>query len=88
MVPLMLTAVGVALPSIGKEFKASAGQLGLVEQLYTLSLAMSMLTFGRLGDVAGRVRVFFIGLVLFTVMTTSLGFVQSIGMLLIQRFFQ
>ena len=88
MVPLMLTAVGVALPSIGKEFKASAGQLGLVEQLYILSLAMTMLTFGRLGDLAGRVRVFLTGLVLFTVMTTSLGFVQSIGMLLVQRFFQ
>ncbi len=88
MVPLMLTAVGVALPSIGKEFKASAGQLGLVEQLYILSLAMTMLTFGRLGDLAGRVRVFLAGLVLFTVMTTSLGFVQSIDMLLIQRLFQ
>lgn len=88
MVPLMLTAVGVALPSIGKDFNASAVQLGLVEQLYTLSLAMSMLAFGRLGDLVGRVRVFFTGLVLFTVMTTSLGFVESMPMLLVQRFFQ
>lgn len=88
MVPLMLTSVGVALPSIGREFNASAQQLGLVEQLYTLSLAMSMLAFGRLGDLVGRMKVFFAGLVLFTVMTASLGFVQSIHMLLIQRFFQ
>lgn len=88
MVPLMLTAVGVALPSIGREFDASAGQLSLVEQLYILAPAISMLTFGRLGDLVGRVRVFVVGLVLFTVMTTSLGFVQNIGMLLVQRFVQ
>ena len=88
MVPLMLTAVGVALPSIGREFNASARQLGLVEQLYILSPAISMLTFGRLGDLMGRAKIFLIGLVLFTVMTASLGLVESIHMLLIQRFFQ
>jgi EmrB/QacA subfamily drug resistance transporter len=88
MTPLMLTAVGVALPSIGREFSASAQQLGLVEQLYVLSLAISMLTFGRLGDLVGRVKIFFIGLLLFTVFTASLGFVESMEMFLIQRFFQ
>ena len=88
MVPLMLTAVGVALPSIGREFNASAQQLGLVEQLYILSPAISMLTFGRLGDLVGRAKIFLIGLVVFTVLTASLGFVKSIDMLLIQRFFQ
>ncbi len=88
MVPLMLTAVAVALPSIGREFNASAQQLGLVVQLYILSPAISMLTFGRLGDLVGRAKIFLIGLVLFTVLTASLGFVGSIDMLLIQRFFQ
>ena len=88
MVPMMLTAVGVALPSIGREFNASAQQLGLVEQLYILSPAISMLTFGRLGDLVGRVRVFLAGLAMFTLMTTSLGFVQSIDMLLVLRAFQ
>ncbi|MGA2025614.1 MAG: MFS transporter [Syntrophobacteraceae bacterium] len=88
MVPLMLTAVAVALPSIGREFSASAQQLGLVVQLYILSPAISMLTFGRLGDLVGRAKIFLIGLILFTVLTASLGFVGSIDMLLIQRFFQ
>jgi len=85
---MMLTAVGVALPSIGREFNASAQQLGLVEQLYILAPAISMLTFGRLGDMVGRARIFLTGLVLFTALTASLGFVQSIHMFLIQRFFQ
>ena len=88
MVPLMLTAVGVALPSLGRELGASAVQLGLVEQLYVLSVAMVVLTFGRLGDIVGQRKVFLPGLVVFTALTWSLGFTQSVNMVMIQRFCQ
>ena len=88
MVPLMLTAVGVALPSLGRDIGASAVQLGLVEQLYALSLAMTMLTFGRLGDIVGQRRVFLAGLAVFTSLTFSLGFTRGVEMVMIQRFFQ
>ncbi len=88
MVPFMLTAVGVALPSLGRDLHASAVQLGLVEQLYALSLAMAMLAFGRLGDLKGQGRVFLAGLVVFTAMTASLGLTKSVEMIMIQRFFQ
>src|SRR5512147_375371 len=80
MTPFMLTAVGVALPSMGRELRASALQLGLVEQLYILSVAMSMLTFGRFGDIVGQKRVFLPGLIVFTVLTLSLGFTRSVHM--------
>ncbi|MDR2549950.1 MAG: hypothetical protein LBD10_07115 [Desulfobulbus sp.] len=33
----MLTSIGVALPSLGRELKASVMQINLVEQCYTLS---------------------------------------------------
>jgi MFS family permease len=69
MAPFMLTAVGVALPSLGRELGASAVQLGLVEQLYVLSVAMVVLTFGRLGDILGQRKVFLPGLVVFTALT-------------------
>jgi EmrB/QacA subfamily drug resistance transporter len=88
MAPFMLTAVGVALPSIGRDIGASAVQLGLLEQLYILSVAMTMLTFGRLGDIVGQRKVFLTGLVVFTVLTLSLGFTRSVVMIMIQRFFQ
>ena len=88
MAPFMLTAVGVALPSLGREFGASAVQLGLVEQLYVLSVAMVVLTFGRLGDIVGQRKVFLPGLVVFTALTWSLGFTQSVGMVMVQRFCQ
>ncbi len=88
MVPFMLTAVGVALPSLGRDLGASAVQLGLVEQLYILSVAMVMLTFGRLGDIVGQRMVLLPGLVVFTTLTWSLGLTRSVHMVMIQRFFQ
>lgn len=88
LAPLMLTSVGVALPSLGRDLGASALQLSLVEQLYTLSLAMAMLTFGRLGDIKGQRRIYLTGLVIYTVMTGSLGLTNSIQLVMVQRFIQ
>jgi EmrB/QacA subfamily drug resistance transporter len=88
MAPFMLTSVGVALPSLGRELGASAVQLGLVEQLYVLSLAMTMLTFGRLGDIAGQRRIFMAGLFVFTLMTFLLGYAGRIQTVMACRFAQ
>lgn len=88
MAPFMLTSVGVALPSLGRDLGASAVQLGLVEQLYVLSLAMGMLSFGRLGDIIGQRRVFLPGLAFFTGMTLCLGFAGSVNQVLGLRFLQ
>ena len=88
MVPFMFTAVGVALPALGRELGATALQLGLVEQLYALSLAATMLTFGRLGDLLGRKRVFLTGLALFTALTAALALANSVHLLIVQRFVQ
>ncbi len=88
MAPFMLTSVGVALPSLGWELGASAVQLGLVEQLYTVSLAISMLTFGRFGDIVGQRGLFAVGLSIFTLLSLSLGFAGNIRMVMLFRFVQ
>jgi EmrB/QacA subfamily drug resistance transporter len=88
MAPFMLTAVGVALPTLGRDLGATAMQLGLIEQLYVVSLAMGMLAFGRYGDIIGQRRVLLPGLAIFTALTCSLGFTQSVHMIMLQRFFQ
>jgi MFS family permease len=62
----MLSAVGVALPAIGREFSASAVQLGLVETVYIFAFALFLLPAGRLGDIYGRKRIFTIGILVFT----------------------
>ena len=58
LMPFMMSAVGVALPSIGRDFNASAMQLGLVETTYVLSASIFLLAMGRMGDIHGRRKIF------------------------------
>jgi len=88
LMPFMLSAVGVALPAIGREFSASALQLGLVETSYVLSAAIFLLIMGRVGDIHGRRRVFQAGLLLFTALGGIISQVNSIELLIALRFVQ
>lgn len=53
-----MSAAGIALPSMGRKFTASALQLGLVVTTYVLSASIFLLAMGRFGDSHGRRRVF------------------------------
>jgi EmrB/QacA subfamily drug resistance transporter len=86
--PFMMSAVGVALPAIGREFGATALQLGLVETTYVLSSSIFLLAMGRLGDIHGRRRVFICGIVIFTVGCGLLSQAWSIESLIVFRFLQ
>ena len=88
VVPIMVSAVGVALPSVGRDLGATALELGLVEQLYLLALAMTMLTFGRLGDIVGRGKIFTLGTILFTLSAIGIGFAPNIRWFIVIRFIQ
>ena len=65
------TVVGIALPTIGREFHASVAQLQWVVSGYTLTLAALLLVGGSLGDRFGRRRVFGVGVVWFTVASAA-----------------
>jgi EmrB/QacA subfamily drug resistance transporter len=88
LMPFMMSAVGVALPAIGREFNATALQLGLVETTYVLSASIFLLAMGRLGDIHGRRRVFQYGVVIFTLAGGSISLAWSIETLLALRFLQ
>lgn len=88
LMPFMMSAVGVALPAIGREFGASALQLGLVETSYVLSASIFLLAMGRLGDIYGRRRIFLLGIVLFTLISALLSLSWSIESLIALRFVQ
>ncbi len=60
------TVVNVAAPVIRADLDASYSQLQWIAAVYTLSLAMGLLTGGRLGDMFGRRRMLLLGVAGFT----------------------
>ena len=88
LAPFLGSAVNLALPSIGKEFQATAIGLGWVISSYILSTAIFLMPFGRLGDIAGRKKIFSTGILLFTISTFFIIFSHSIVSLIILRIFQ
>jgi MFS family permease len=71
-VPFMLSAVGVCLPAIGREYAATAISLSLVESVFLGVNAMLLLPLGRAGDICGRGGVFLVGLVIFALGSIAL----------------
>ena len=66
MAAIDATVVGIALPSIGRDFHASLEVLQWIVTSYTLTLAALLLLGGSLGDRVGRRRVFIVGVLWFT----------------------
>ncbi|UZP68423.1 MFS transporter [Desulfovibrio mangrovi] len=88
LMPFMMSAVGIALPTMGREFHATAMQMGLVETVYVLSASIFLLSMGRLADMHGRRRLFQLGIALFTVMAGFLAFAWSAEAVIALRFLQ
>ena len=65
MMMLDNTVVNVALPSIQRDLHASLSALEWTINAYTLTLAVLLVTGGRLGDIFGRRRIFLLGVAIF-----------------------
>ena len=59
------TVVTLALPAIGDDLGASVDGLQWVQNAYLLTLAATVVTAGRLGDIRGRRRLFVAGMATF-----------------------
>lgn len=86
--PLDFFIVNVALPSIRSDLNASASAEQLVISAYAALYAVTLITGGRLGDLHGRGRMFFIGLVGFTAASLLCGFAATPWMLITGRALQ
>ena len=82
------TVVGIALPTIGREFAVGVGALQWVVSGYTLTLAAFLLLGGSLGDRYGRRRVFSVGIVWFAAASALCGVAPSAGILIAARALQ
>ena len=88
LTPFMFSAIGVALPAIGKEFSSEAVQLGLIEMVYILGVALLLLPVGRYADIYGRKKIFFSGTIVITLATLALALAPNVNLLILFRFIQ
>ncbi len=88
MASIDATVVGIALPTIGRQFHASLGTLQWVVTGYTLSLAALLLLGGSLGDHFGRRRVFSIGVLWFAVASAACALAPGTTVLIVTRVLQ
>jgi EmrB/QacA subfamily drug resistance transporter len=77
MIMLDTTAINVALPAIQKNLQTSTVMLQWIVNGYTLSLAVLLVTGGRLGDLFGRRRLFVLGVVIFAAASAAIGLSPS-----------
>ena len=88
MVILDASIVGVALPSIERDFGVAAADLQWVVSGYALSFGGLLLLGGRAADLLGRRRIFIIGIGLFALASLASGLATSATVLVAGRVLQ
>ncbi|MFI0452953.1 MFS transporter [Actinomadura sp. 6N118] len=77
--------VNVALPAIGKDLHFDQADLSWVANAYTLTFGGFLLFGGRIADLAGRRRMFVVGLALFTAASLAGGLAPTSMALVVAR---
>ena len=88
MIVLDATIVNVALPAIRTDLHFTPASLAWVVNAYLIAFGGLLLLAGRLGDLAGRRRIFLIGLAVFTAASAVCGLAVNQQMLVVARFVQ
>lgn len=86
--PLDFFIVNVALPSIQQSLGTASSAEQLIISSYAALYAVTLITGGRLGDIYGRMRMFFLGLVGFAVASLICGVAESPWVLIAGRSLQ
>jgi len=80
--------VNIALPVMSRDLKIPMNQAEWVVSIYLIVICSLLLLFGKLGDSRGKIRIFKLGAVLFTVGSLLCGFSAGLPFLLIARVVQ
>jgi EmrB/QacA subfamily drug resistance transporter len=90
---MLLSSLGtsianVGLPNLAQAFDASFGQVQWIVLAYLLAITTLIVSVGRLSDIAGRRRLFLIGIVLFTAASLLCGVAPTLPLLIAARVVQ
>ncbi len=88
MATLDSSIVNVALPVMSQKMHVSMGEIEWVVTSFLITVAATILIFGRLGDIIGKTKVFKFGLILFTFGSLLCGFTDSLPILVLARVVQ
>ncbi|WP_125703133.1 MFS transporter [Lacticaseibacillus daqingensis] len=88
MSTLDASIVNIALPVMAKDLAIPMNQAEWVVSSYLIVICALLLLMGRLGDTIGKIRVFRMGTVLFTIGSLFAGFNHSFALLLAARVVQ
>lgn len=80
--------VNVALPTMAHKLSVSTEAVSWVVSAYLITIAGTILIFGRLGDIFGKTRIFSFGIILFTLGSLLCGIAPSFPFLLFSRVVQ
>lgn len=88
MATLDSSIVNVALPAMRDSLEVSSGEIAWVVSSYLITIAATILVFGRYGDLKGKSVVFRFGLVVFTAGSFLCGLTHSLFWLVVSRIIQ
>lgn len=88
LLPMDVSMVPVALPSIARALHVSQSDTVLLVSIYNLVLAMSLLPLAALGERTGLRRMFLSGMLVYAAASATCLVAQNINMLLVLRAFQ
>lgn len=80
--------VNIALPVLSKSLGLPIAQIEWVTTGYLMAICAAILFFGKLGDIAGKIRIFKIGTIIFIIGSLLCGFSHSLPLLIVSRVIQ
>lgn len=83
--PFLGAAINIALPTISEEFSMGAVGMSWVAMAFLLSSAVFLVPLGKLADIKGRKKIFFLGNIIITVASVICALSTSGAMLIIFR---
>jgi EmrB/QacA subfamily drug resistance transporter len=80
--------VNISLPVLSKRLGLPIAQIEWVTTGYLMAICAAILFFGKLGDIAGKIRIFKIGTVIFIIGSLLCGLSSSLPFLIVSRIIQ